>query len=198
MDELTSMAVGPAGFTAFGTIYDDAAFDVVLASATSTDGAHFTYASAPQLNGTGIEDLAAGPSGMVGVGSHTTDLFTNDGVAVHSTDGVNWSESTNNDGTFAGAELWTVHALVGGGYVAIGDTVLDDESALYNGAAWYSADGSDWVLIARLDGGFSMLDASALGTTGVVVFASEQVELPDDDVGSVVHAWFAPLASLQH
>ncbi|MEA2677996.1 MAG: hypothetical protein QOJ81_2137 [Chloroflexota bacterium] len=196
MDPITSMAIGPAGFSAFGTIYDDSAFDVVLIAATSSDGAHFTTAAAPQLVGTGIDDVAAGPAGMAGVGYHTTDLFDQSGVAVHSADGMNWTESTNVDGTFAGSALQTVHALSDGGYVAIGYTQRDDEFSNLDGAAWFSADGSDWVLIARLDGGFSTLNASALGSTGVVVFASEQIDLPDDDVGSVVHAWFAPLSSI--
>jgi hypothetical protein len=61
---------------------------------------------------------------------------------------------------------------------------------------WLSADGSDWVLSARLEGGFTTLEATALGATGVVIFASEQIDLPDDDLGSVVHAWFAPLSSI--
>ncbi|HUP83966.1 MAG TPA: hypothetical protein VM284_07245 [Candidatus Limnocylindria bacterium] len=196
MDPVTSMTVGPAGFSAFGTIYDDAAFDVVLVAASSSDGAHFTYGGAPQLVGTGIDDVAAGPAGLAGVGYHTTDLFDQTGVALHSTDGVNWTESTNSDGTFAGSALQTVHALAGGGYVSIGYSIRDDQFSTLDGAAWFSPDGSDWVQMALLDGGFSTLDSSALGTSGVVVFASEQVDLPDDDVGSVVHAWFAPLAAL--
>jgi hypothetical protein len=194
MDPVDSMAVGPAGFSAFGTIYDDAAFDVVLVAATSSDGAHFTTASAPQLLGTGIDDVVAGPAGMAGVGYHLSDLFDESGAAVHSSDGVHWTESTNSDGTFAGSALQTVHALPAGGYVAAGYTQRDDEFGTLDGAVWFSADGSDWVLIARLDVGFSALDSSALGATGAVIFASEQVDLPDDDVGSIVHGWFAPLA----
>ena len=196
MDPVDSMAVGPAGFTAFGTIYDEAAFDVVLVAATSSDGAHFTYAGAPQLLGTGIDDVTAGPAGMAGVGYHLSELFDQSGTALHSTDGVNWTESTNSDGTFANSALQTVHALPNGGYVAAGYTQRNDEFGTLDGAVWFSADGVDWVLIARLDAGFTFLDASALGTSGAVIFASEQVELPDDDVGSEIHAWFAPLGSI--
>lgn len=196
MDSIDSMALGPAGFSAFGTIYDDAAFDVVLASATSSDGTHFTYAGAPQLLGTGIDDLAAGTAGMAGVGYHLSELFDYSAAAVHSTDGVNWTESTNSDGTFAGSALQTVHALPAGGYVAAGYTLPNVESGRLDGAVWFSPDGSDWVLIARLDAGFSTLDASALGSGGAVIFASEQVDLPDDDIGSVVYAWFAPVGSI--
>jgi hypothetical protein len=194
MESIDSMAVGPAGFSAFGTIYDDAAFDVVLFGATSSDGAHFTAASAPQLLGTGIDDLAAGPAGMSGVGYHLTDLFDQSGAAVHSADGANWTESTNSDGTFAGSALQTIHALVGGGYVAVGYTQRNDDFGTLDGVVWFSADGSDWVLTARVDPGFSTLEATALGASGMVIFASEQVDLPDDDIGSVVHAWFAPLS----
>jgi hypothetical protein len=196
MDPIDSMAVGPAGFSAFGTIYDDAAFDVVLASATSTDGAHFTYAGAPQLLGTGIDDLVAGPAGMAGVGYHLSELFDYSGAALHSTDGVNWTESTNSDGTFASSALQTIHSLPAGGYVAAGYSLLNVESGSLDGAVWFSADGSDWVLITRLDAGFTTLDASALGSSGEVLFASEHLDLPDDDIGSIVHAWFAPLASI--
>jgi hypothetical protein len=36
---------------------------------------------------------------------------------------------------------------------------LTDDSFLADGAAWFSADGSDWKLIGRLDGGFNQLSA---------------------------------------
>ncbi len=196
MDPVTSMAVGPSGFSAFGTIFDDAAFDVVLVATTSTDGVHFTAAQAPQMDGSGIDALAAGPSGMAGVGYHTSPAFDIAGVAVHSSDGLNWTQSTNTDGSFANSGLQTIHALVGGGYVSLGYTPRNDELNLEDGDAWFSADGVDWKLIGRLDGAFSMLNTSELGLTGVVVFASEQTDLGDDSVGSVIHAWFAPLASL--
>ena len=196
METVTSMAVGPAGFSAFGTIYDDAAQDVVLLATTSADGQHFTPATAPQLNGAGIEALVAGPSGMVGVGSVSTDFFNDSGLAVHSTDGLSWTQATNTDGSFGGSSLSRVHALPAGGYVALGYIPRTDDSFLDDGAAWFSADGTDWALIARLDGGFSNLDTSAVGAGGVIVFAAEQTVLPNDDAGSVVHAWFAPLASI--
>lgn len=196
IESVTSMAVGPAGFSVFGTIYDDAAFDVVAVAATSTDGALFTAASVPQMVGSGIDALAVGPTGMVGVGYHLTDLFDQSGIAVRSADGINWAESTNSDGTFAGSGLQTVHALATGGFVSVGYAQRNDEFGSLDGAVWFSTDGLDWVLIARLDRGFSALGASALGATGAVIFASEQIDLPDDDVGSLVHAWFAPLASI--
>jgi hypothetical protein len=196
MDPVTSMAVGPSGFSAFGTIFDDAAFDVVIVATTSTDGVHFTPATTPVMNGSGIDALAAGPGGMAGVGYHTSPAFDIDGVAVHSTDGVNWTQGTNSDGSFAKSGLQTIHALVGGGYVSLGYTPRNDELSLEDGDAWFSPDGIDWKLIARLDGAFSTLNTSELGPTGVVVFAAEQVNVSNDDTGSIVHAWFAPLASL--
>jgi hypothetical protein len=196
MEQVDSMTMGPAGFSAFGTIYDEAAFDVVLVAATSGDGAHFTYAGAPQLMGTGIDDVVAGPNAMVGVGYHLDELFDQSGVALHSTDGVNWTESTNSDGSFAASALQTVHALPAGGYFATGYTQREDDFGAVDGGVWYSADGSDWVLIDRLEPGFTLLDSSALGAAGAVIFASEQTDLPDDDVGSVIHAWFAPISAI--
>lgn len=198
MDPVTSMAVGPAGLIAFGTIFDDSAGDLVLIATTSADGAHFTAATYPEMNGSGVDALASGPSGMAGVGYHSTDFFNYSGVALHSSDGLTWTQAANSDGSFAGSSLQTVHALVGGGYVALGGTDRTDDSGLQDGGAWFSADGSDWVLIARLDGGFTAENpmTSALALNGVVVFAAEQVVLPNDDTGSVIHAWFAPLASL--
>ncbi|MEP7378394.1 MAG: hypothetical protein ABI725_02410 [Chloroflexota bacterium] len=196
MDPITSMAVGPAGLSAFGNIYDDALLDVVLLATTSTDGSSFTPATTLDMTGSGIDDLAAGPNGMAGVGYHTSELFDIDGVAVRSTDGLTWTQATNSDGSFAGSAPQTVHALVSGGYVAIGYTPRTDDSFLNDGTAWFSADGTDWALIARLDGGFSALSMSAMGPGGVVVFAAEQTELPNDGAGSVIHAWFAPLASI--
>ncbi|MEP7360674.1 MAG: hypothetical protein ABI744_03755, partial [Chloroflexota bacterium] len=194
MDPVTSMAVGPSGFSAFGTIYDDAALDVVLVATTSTDGMHFSAATAPQMDGSGIDALATGPSGMAGVGFRSSLALDISGVAVHSSDGLTWTQSTNTDGSFATSGLQTIHALVGGGYVALGYTPRNDDFSLEDGAAWFSADGSDWALIARLDGGFSVLNTAQLGPTGVVVFAAEQTDIDEDSVGSVIHAWFAPLA----
>jgi hypothetical protein len=196
MDPITAMEVGPAGLSAFGTIYDDALLDVALIAATSTDGLHYTVASTPEMNGSGVDALAAGPNGMAGVGYHTSELLDMDGIAVRSTDGLTWTEATNSDGTFAGSALQTVHALLGGGYVSVGYKPRDDDFALEDGLAWFSSDGNDWSLIARLDGGFSALSTSALAPGGIVVFAAEQKDVDADTVGSVVHAWFAPLGSL--
>ncbi len=196
MDPVTSMAVGPAGFSAFGTRYDESLFDVVLIAATSNDGVRFSPANAPSMNGSGIDDLAAGPAGMVGVGFHSSEGLDISGVALHSTDGLTWTEATNTDGSFFGSAVQTVHPLIGGGYVALGYAPRADDSYLEDGAAWFSADGSDWKLIARLDGGFSQLNTSALGSGGVVVFASEQADIDEDNAGSIIHAWFAPLSSL--
>jgi hypothetical protein len=196
MDPVDAMAAGPAGLIAFGTRYDDALFDVLLIAATSNDGVHFLPANAPSLTGSGIDDLATGQGGMVGVGYHSSDLFDEDGIAVQSVDGITWTEATNTDGSFSGSAAQTVHALSAGGYVALGYTPRTDDSFLEDGAAWFSADGSDWKLIGRLDGGFSQLSASALGSGGVVVFAAEQIDLDDDNTGSVIHVWFAPLSSL--
>ena len=80
--------------------------------------------------------------------------------------------------------------------VALGYTPGRGDSFLLGGVAWFSADGSDWKLIGRLDGGFSQLSTSALGPGGVVVFASEQVDIDEDYADSVIHAWFAPLSLL--
>ena len=196
MDPVTAMEVGPAGFIAFGTRYDDALFDVLLIAATSNDGVHFTPANAPSITGSGIDGLAAGPAGMVGVGYHSNEVFDEDGIAVHSTDGITWTQATNTDGSFSGSAVQTVHALAAGGYVALGYTPRTDESFLDDGLAWFSADGSDWNLIGRLDAGFNQLNTSALGSGGVVVFASAQIDVDEDNVGSVIHAWFSPLSSL--
>jgi hypothetical protein len=108
---------------------------------------------------------------------------------------VNWTESTNTDG-ICRQRPTDGPRLPAGGYFAAGYTQRDDEFGSLDGAVWFSADTSDWVLIARLDAGFSLLDASALGASGAVIFASQQIDLPDDDIGSVVHAWFAPLTSI--
>jgi hypothetical protein len=196
MDPVTAMAVGPAGFTAFGTYYDESLLDVVLVAATSSDGTHFSPASVPSINGAGIDDLAAGPAGMVGVGFRSSEALDIAGVALQSADGLTWVQATNGDGTFAGSAAQTVHPLPGGGFVALGYKPRADDYILQDGAAWFSADGSDWKLIARLDGAFSQLSTSALGSGGVVVFAAEQTDIDADTVGSIIHAWFAPLSSL--
>jgi hypothetical protein len=195
LEPISAMTFGSGGFIAFGTRYVPEIEDVRLVAAFSSDGAHFGVVNAPALTGAAIDDVVAGVNGFAGVGYESNEALDIGGVAVHSADGQNWVEASNNDGSFSGSGLEDVHALPSG-YVAVGFQPHPDDFTLQDGAVWFSADGQDWRIIGPMSGAFSQLSASALGTSGLVVFAAEQQELDDDTVSSVIRAWFAPLASL--
>ncbi len=196
LDPISSMILSPTGFTAFGTRYVSEAGDFVLTAALSGDGAHFTATSAPQLAGAWIDDVVAGVNGFVGVGYQSTEVLETDALAVHSVDGINWAEAASSDGSFAGSALQTVHALPSG-YVAVGYRPNADDFTLQDGQVWFSAEGQDWRAGDSLNGTFTQLNASALGSSGLVVFAGEQTDIYDDDLSSVIHAWYAPLSALR-
>lgn len=196
LDPISSMTFGSGGFGAFGTRYVPELGDVLLTAAFSSDGTHFVAATVPQLTGSAIDDVVGGSAGYVGVGYHSTEALDINGIAVRSSDGRTWTEATNSDGTFAGSGLLAVHVLPSGGYVAVGFKPHLDDFTLEDCGAWFSADGQDWRAIAPPSGAFSQLSSSALGTSGLVVFAAEQIDLDEDNVSSIIHAWFAPLAAL--
>jgi hypothetical protein len=192
MDTVTAMSGGPNGTVAFGTRFASELGDLELLATVSTDAAHFGRAAAPALPAATIQAVTTGRSGLVAVGDGG-DLDLNfSGVALHSPDGITWTQGSAADGTFAGAALRSVHA-VPDGYVAIGTLPLPDEFGISKGASWFSSDGLAWRMQAPLGDRFSDLNSTAAGPTGVVAFTVLEEEPDDETVISTISAWFAPI-----
>lgn len=196
LDPITALAAGSAGFVAFGTRYVPEIENIELNAGVSADGVHFAAAVTPSLPGAAIEDAVAGPAGgFAGVGYSGSEDLALAGVVLYSADGLNWTQATDSDGSFAGSELIMVHALPNG-YVALGFTPQADDFAVLNGRSWLSADGRSWRALAPVGESFTQLTASAIGAAGLVVFTADQQEVGEDSVTSKVNAWFAPIAGL--
>ena len=119
MDPVTAVAESPAGVAAFGTRYSDEIDDLQLIAAFSSDGVTFGTVDAPDLAGSTVQSLVSGDHGLVAVGE-STDLDLNfTGLALHSADGLSWTQATAADGSFDGSDILGVHA-VPGGYLALG------------------------------------------------------------------------------
>jgi hypothetical protein len=195
LDPVSSLALGTTGVVALGTSFVAVAEDIQLVAAFSTDGIHFTPAAAPGLIGAAIDGVAEGGSGFVGVGYETSEDVSLGGVALHSPDGMSWTQAGSSDDSFAGSVLIDVHDL-SNGYVALGFKASDEDFTVQDGRAWISADGKSWRLLAPLGATFTHFGASALGQGGLVVFAADQQEVGYDDVASTILGWFVPIHAL--
>lgn len=196
--EVTSMIYSDSTkvLTAFGTRYVADLEDYVLVGASSADGAHFSALTVPELTGAGLNDVVLGANGFAGVGYVSPEVFDITGLALYSTDGTTWNESTNSDGSWVGSQIQFIGALPAGGFAAVGNKSHEDDFTLQDGFVWRSADGTDWTSLTQLDGPFSQIMAAALGGPGMVVFAVDESEDDDGNLTSVPHGWFAPLSAL--
>ena len=195
LDPVSALAFGTTGVVALGTSFVAVAEDIQLVAAFSTDGIHFMPAAAPGLIGAAIDGVAEGGSGFVGVGYETSEDVSLGGVALHSPDGMSWTQAGSSDDSFAGSVLIDVHDL-SDGYVALGFKSSDGDFTVQDGRAWISADGQSWRLLAPLGATFTHFGASALGPGGLVVFAADQQEVGYDDVESTILGWFGPIDAL--
>jgi hypothetical protein len=134
---------------------------------------------------------------MAGVGWAGSDELPSSGLAIYSSDGVNWSQATASDGSFENVDIEDLNASPTE-YVAVGSTTSEDEDiTLRTGRIWVSADGKSWRSLGNFGGVFSQYGASALGPNGLVVFTSNEVEVGDEgDVASTIYGWFIPTAAL--
>ena len=195
LEQISAMTFGNNMLVGFGTRYVNEFEDVVMTTASSTDGASFTPGNLPELIGSAIDGVVLGSNGFAGVGYESSEVLEISGVALHSADGVTWSQATNSDGTWAGSGLEFVAALPTGGFVAVGFAPQEDFT-LQDFATWHSADGTDWTLLHQLPGSSSQLMAAVLGGPGMVVFAADQTEDDEGNLSSAPRAWFAPISEL--
>ncbi|MEX2547858.1 MAG: hypothetical protein WD830_08740 [Chloroflexota bacterium] len=195
MDPVSAMSAGPTGVVAFGNRLASELGDLELLATVSGDFNHFGRVDAPALASTIIQSVTMGGSGLVAVGDSDDEDFNLNGVALHSADGLAWTQTSAPDGSFAGASLLSVHA-VPNGYVALGRVPLLDEFGVVTGGSWFSSDGLSWRRLAPFGERFTELDTSAAGTTGIVAFTVTQEESGEESVISTISAWFAPIEAL--
>lgn len=191
MDPITAIAGMPTGLIAFGVRSSDDIGDLELVAAASTDGAQFAPVGAPRLAATTIQSIAVGPGGIVAVGDGDDLDAGFRAVALHSADGLTWTEAQAADGSFVGGTMHSVHALPQG-FVALG-VVPQQLDGTAIGASWLSSDGLNWRTLGQFGGLFSVIDSSTVGSTGVVAFTVTSQDVGEGESASTVAAWFAPL-----
>ena len=196
MAPIGAMAEGPAGFVAFGTQFVPDLGDVQLRVALSTDYSHFALAPAPSLQGMSIVDVTLGSNGMAAVGYGDVGETGEAAIALWSADGSSWTQAADTDGSFGIGALTRVHALPSGGFVGLGFTPEAGDSGRLTGQSWFSADGQSWRSLDPIGGSFDLLESSALGASGLVVFAVAQDNLDGENIVSTISAWFAPADKL--
>jgi hypothetical protein len=194
IEQVTAVAGTPSGVVAFGTGYSPELDDLELLVAASSDGSHFGSTDAPQLPGTAIQSVAAAGSGLVAIGDTEDVDFNVTGVALHSSDGLTWSQGSASDGSFNGA-AGRAALTVPTGYVGIGIVPDPNDFGVLSGISWFSVDGQSWRTLAPFGSGFSDLDTSASGPAGIVAFTVTEVET-DVSVTSTISAFFAPVEAL--
>jgi hypothetical protein len=194
LDPIDALAAGPPGLVAFGTVFAEEDEFVSVRAASSADGRSFSPINVPPLTNVAIESAVAGATGMSAVGYGENEDFELSAAALYSADGTTWIPATTSDESFADSGMLDVHALPSG-YVALGFTPSAEDFAVEAGTSWISRDGQTWRLLAPVGDGSARLTSSAVGGTGLVVFAATEEET-EEDVTSTVSAYFAPLAEL--
>jgi hypothetical protein len=198
MDPITALTDLDGGMLAFGNEFVEDLDDIQLMGATSPDGLRFTRVDAPPLLGGSVDAVTAGPAGYVGVGVGYPDEseLALKAVALHSADGRSWVETDAADGSFAGSELESVHALPNG-YVAAGLVIDDEDFTVTIGRLWLSADGRSWRSAGDFGTTSTAFITSAMGPGALVVFSTDQEETEEGDVTSSITGYMAPAGGLQ-
>ena len=110
------------------------------------------------------------------------------GLALHSADGLSWTQTTAADGSFDGSDILDVHAAVGG-YVAVGLVPDSEDFGVASGQSWTSSDGLAWSALAPFGQTFTRISSSAAGSSGVIVFTVEEEGFEEESVTSTPEAW---------
>ncbi len=194
LDPIDTLAAGPPGFVAFGTVLANNEDFVTVHGATSPDGLHFNPVNIPAPINAAIVSSVAGATGMSAVGYGDNEEFELSATALYSADGLAWIAAADTDGSFANSGMLDV-LNVTSGYVGLGFTPSEDDFADQDGTSWISSDGRSWRSLAPIGDDSAVLTASASGSTGVIVFTAIQEET-EIDVTSTINAWFAPLELL--
>jgi hypothetical protein len=197
MDQVVAVMPLDGGIVVFGDVFNEDLGDAQLAAATSADGRAFTRVDVPPLLGGMVNSAAAGPAGSVavGVGYAGDSELALKALALHSTDGLTWSEASATDGSFDGSTLDRVHALPNG-YVGVGSVSDDADFTSRSGRIWLSADGRGWRIAGDYGANLTDSETSALGPKGLVILTVDQQETEDGDVINTIGAYYAPLDRL--
>ncbi len=128
LDPIDTLAAGPPGFVAFGTVLADNEDFVTVHGATSPDGLHFNPVTVPAPINAAIVSSVAGATGMSAVGYGDNEEFELSATALFSADGLAWIVAADTDGSFANSGMLEV-LEVPTGYVALGFTPSADDFA---------------------------------------------------------------------
>lgn len=152
-DSVGSVIEGGPGLVAVGGIPDDYGYGDG-AVWTSADGV--TWERTAVLGGVMtalgtdrnqfIQDVAAGPAGLVAVGWVDFETGDSDPPIWVSPDGIAWERVTGNQDAFSPGVFINAVTAGGPGYVAVGEEATETEPG--HAAIWVSTDGRDW---ARVD-----------------------------------------------
>jgi molecular chaperone DnaK len=160
---VATCADGHGGLVAGGTsaIASDPTLALQATIWHSSDGRTWDPATVDGDVGASVEDVAVGPDALVAVGLAQPDnAGTSRGLAWYSGDGMTWHSATVSDSD--GYSLLAVAAWRGG-FLAIGSGTGG------RAAAWTSADGRGWTLVASLPEMFEAHRIVAFGDRIVVV-----------------------------
>lgn len=177
--EMTTVIHGGPGLIAggFASIDDESTAAIWTSADGSTwervphDAAVFGGEEAPSIN-----DLAAGDTGYVAVGSNGRD-----GIAWTSSDGYVW-ERVPQSASFVGEGWVNMNSVTygSGGYVAVGyESQSDNEAMIDRGVVWVSPDGVTWERIdSELFNDAVMMNDVAANDTGYVAVGLDWTPLP--------------------
>ncbi|HEY7025652.1 MAG TPA: hypothetical protein VH371_11905 [Candidatus Limnocylindrales bacterium] len=193
LDPVDSMGAGGPGLVAFGSQFVDSIEDTQLVAASSTDGIHYSNATAPSVTGALVASVSSGPGGVVGVGYAEGDTSPSVALTMFSSDGTSWAQTSAADGSFENALMNEVHSN-DSAYVAVGSTTDQDDMTYQTGRLWLSADGNSWRSLGDFGGSFNQYGASALGPGGLVIFTEDEEDANDEgtDVKSTINGWLIP------
>ncbi|HYI21592.1 MAG TPA: hypothetical protein VEX62_03050 [Candidatus Limnocylindrales bacterium] len=194
LDPIDTLAAGPPGFVAFGTVLAANEDFVTVHGATSADGVQFSPINVPAPINAAIVSSVAGTTGMSAVGYGDNEEFEVSATALYSADGTSWVAAADTDGSFGNSGMLEV-LEVPSGYVALGFTPSADDFAVQDSTSWISSDGRSWRALAPIGDASAVLTSAASASPGVIVFTAIQEE-SDVDVTSTINAWFAPVEML--
>ncbi len=188
MEQITAVSETPSGVSAFGTRYSEELDDIELMAAFSSDGVTFGSVGAPSLPGATIQSLASGSVGLAAVGEATDPDLNFTGVALHSADGLTWTQASAGDGSFDGSDILAAHAVTGG-FVALGLLPDSEDFGVSSGQSWRSSDGLSWSALAPFGESFTRISSSAAGGAGIVAFTVTEEGFEEESVTSTPAAW---------
>ena len=165
-----------AGASAIGS---DPSLALKAAIWHSSDGRTWDLAAVAGDVGASVEDVAAGPGGLVAVG--LAQQFPGGGaraLAWYSSDGATWRSASVGDPN--GYSLLAVTARQGG-FVALGSGTGG------RAAAWTSADGRAWTQVASLPDGFEAHRLVAFADR--IVAVGNLVGMPESLTSSDARTW---------